>query len=157
MGSAAPWLTILAGLVVLRGGWRCIFRNEAAGFWRHPAAAVAAFLLLGVMIVPTVMVLPFSQGVGLNVWPVLWSMLVVVAILLMPLSKEQRALAFLSVFPLGIIGWVIDVILVGEFGPRHGTGCRFSRSETPVLFWTAMVLSLCLATAIWALVAFKWE
>ena len=77
----------------------------------------------------------------------------VAVILLLPMTKERRALAFFVLFPLGIVGWVVDVIRDGEFGPLHGTGCRFSRAETPVRFWGVMLFSLCVALAIWALVA----
>ena len=95
---------------------------------------------------PRFMLIAFALGV-----------LGVVTAILLPLSEGQEALVFFAVLPLGILGWVVDVIVTGEFGPLHGTGGRFTRSETPVRFWAAMVFSISLALMFWVVIVMRWR
>lgn len=50
--AVAPYALFVVGVLAFRGGWLCRYRPERAGFWAHPAAALAVLTFMAAMIAP---------------------------------------------------------------------------------------------------------
>lgn len=55
--------------------------------------------------------------------------------------KTIRVLCFFTLFPLMIIAWTADVVRVGSFN-------AIDKNENPMVFWTFIGLSWCVALGI---------